>query len=192
MFLGRDHYKNMDFSKAKRKSRKFLEVGGLQRTPWNRNSRGVGGPKEFTHSMSQVQARVKFKSRAKFESESNLYFSLFFSSLYVWLLFSLIYINFNDVLVINGKIYFLVWHIFFIIDHWNHYHCDSLPHLVSPVPRPQTCDLASPSPSHLSTQSHVASTGHTRWYRIEPRGQNVVAMFFSQLHVGFTRYSEKL
>ena len=56
---------------------------------------------EFTHSTSQVRPRVKFESRAKFESGSKFYFSLFFSSFYVfWLLFSFI---FNDVLVINGK-----------------------------------------------------------------------------------------
>ena len=57
---------------------------------------------EFTHSTSQVRARVKFESRAKFESGSIFSFFDLFSS---FISYGCYFRLHNDVLVVNRKNY---------------------------------------------------------------------------------------
>ena len=81
---------------------------------------------EFTHSTSQVRARVKFESRAKFESGSIF---LFFEFFLLFISYGCYFRLHNDVLVANKKNYkCLVCNIaiFFIIDRLSHYCYGSL------------------------------------------------------------------
>ena len=81
---------------------------------------------EFAHSTSQVRARVKFESRAKFESGSIFSFFDFFL---LFISYGCYFRLHNDALVANRKNYkCLVCNIaiFFIIDRLSHYCFDSL------------------------------------------------------------------
>ena len=76
------------WAKTTKSNQKAVEVG------W--------APSEFTHSTSQVRARVKFESRAKFESGSKFSFFDFFL---LFISYGCYFRLHNDVLIANRKNY---------------------------------------------------------------------------------------